>query len=109
MNKQFLLVFFLLTALGVQAQKEKAVIKTSMVCEMCKDRIEKSLVEMDGIFSVYADVPTKEVIVKYDTEVLDLDDILVAITKIGYDADALSADPVAYDRLHGCCKKDAVH
>ena len=29
-----------------------------------------------------------------------------AVTKVGYDADDLPADPKAYDDLPKCCKKD---
>ncbi|MBL4654727.1 MAG: hypothetical protein JKY33_02775 [Bacteroidia bacterium] len=38
---------------------------------------------------------------------ITIDNIRNAISKVGYDADEVEADPVAYEKLHGCCKKDS--
>jgi hypothetical protein len=34
-----------------------------------------------------------------------LKDIQIAISKLGYDADSIPADPKAYEKLNACCKK----
>jgi periplasmic mercuric ion binding protein len=86
---------------------EEIVIKTSAVCGMCKDRIEHDLSFEKGVKSVSLDLETKEVTVKYDPNKTDPDKIRKAISKIGYDADDVTADPVAYEKLPKCCKKDA--
>lgn len=43
--------------------------------------------------------------VTYNSKKTDLAKIKTAISKLGYDADDVKADPVTYDGLDGCCKK----
>jgi copper chaperone CopZ len=84
---------------------EEIKIKTSAVCGMCKDRIETNLSSEKGVKSVSLDTETKIVTVGYNPEKTDPAKIRTAISKIGYDADDVKADPVAYAKLPGCCKK----
>ena len=68
---------------GVFAQNsklEEIKIKTSSQCDMCKERIEEALAFEKGV--------KKSV-----------------ISKVGYDADNVMADPKAYAKLDACCKK----
>jgi len=87
--------------------KDEIKIKTSAVCSMCKDRIEQNLAFEKGILDVSLDVKTKIVTVKYNSNRTNPDNIRLAISKIGYDADDVPADKVAYNKLPPCCKKDA--
>jgi mercuric ion binding protein len=41
----------------------------------------------------------------YNPNRVDLQTIKTAISKLGYDADEIKADPIAYEKLDGCCKK----
>ena len=84
---------------------EEVKIQTSAVCGMCKERIEHDLSFEKGIKSVSLDNETKIVTVGYSPKKTNTDDIRLAISKIGYDADNVAADPVAYEKLPGCCKK----
>jgi mercuric ion binding protein len=84
---------------------EEVKIQTSAVCGMCKDRIEHDLSFEKGVKSVSLDSDTKIVTVGYNPSKTNPDKIRLAISKIGYDADNVKADPVAYDKLPGCCKK----
>jgi hypothetical protein len=43
--------------------------------------------------------------VYYNTKKTDLETIKTAISKLGYDADEVKADAVAYENLDNCCKK----
>ena len=96
-----------LTALGQSAKKEETVsIKTSAVCGMCKDRIEQGLAFEKGIRSVTVDIKTKIASVGYNPLKTTADDIRKAISKLGYDADTVVADPKAYAKLPACCKKE---
>jgi len=84
--------------------------KTSAVCEMCKARIEKSLAYEKGVQSAVLDVPTQVVTVTYKTDKTTPAALRTAVQKTGYDADDLTADARAYNRLPDCCKKtNAVH
>ena len=84
--------------------------KTSAVCDMCKARIEKSLAYEKGVQSAVLDVPTKVLTVTYKANKTTPAALRTAVQKTGYDADELTADARAYNRLPDCCKKtNAVH
>ena len=105
-------VFIFNPAIGQEKSKntEELKIQTSAVCGMCKERIEHNLGFEKGIKSVSLDDETKVVTVGYNPKKTNPDDIRDAISKIGYDADDVAADPVAYEKLPGCCKKgNAAH
>ena len=84
---------------------EKVEIQTSAQCSMCKDRLEKDLAFEKGVKSVSLDLETKIISIEYQTDKTDPDKLKEAISKIGYDADDVTADIKAYDKLPDCCKK----
>ena len=92
-------------AQDIKNSSDEVKIKTSAVCGMCKDRIETSLSTEKGVKSVSVDTDTKIATVSYNPEKTDPSKICTAISKIGYDADNVKADPEAYAKLPGCCKK----
>ncbi len=81
-------------------------IKTSAVCESCEAKIEKGLKKADGVKKVSMNLDTKTVTVVFNPEKTDAEKIKKAITLLGYDADNMTADPAAYDKLERCCKKE---
>ena len=84
--------------------------KTSAVCDMCKARIEKSMAYEKGVQSAVLDVPSKVLTVTYRTDKTTPAALRTAVQKTGYDADELTAEARAYNRLPDCCKKtNAVH
>ncbi len=94
------------TAKSQEQKKEETItIKTSAVCSMCKERIESAMAFEKGVKSVTLDVKTKILTITYKTSKTNPDKLKAAITKIGYDADDLAADPKAYEKLPACCKK----
>jgi hypothetical protein len=44
--------------------------------------------------------------VTYRTDKTTPDEIRLALSKSGFNADDVKADPEAYKKLDGCCKKD---
>jgi mercuric ion binding protein len=111
--KQLTFVFALI--LGVvfsstanKPSKEKEVkIKTSAVCEMCKERIEKNLTLSKGISEAVLNLEDKVVTVKYNPKKTDETQIRKVITDTGYDADNLQCSQTAHDKLPECCRKTA--
>jgi mercuric ion binding protein len=95
---------FLLFVQHVFAQTDTVRIKTSAVCDECKQRIEHDLSFEKGVKSSSMDLHTKEVTVVYNTQKTDPQKIRMAITKIGYDADTLKRADKAFSRLPECCK-----
>lgn len=85
---------------------EMAQFKTSAVCDMCKARLEKSLAYEKGVQAAHLDVPSKVLTVTYNPAKTTPAALRTAVQKTGYDADEVTADARAYDRLPDCCKKD---
>lgn len=99
----------------VSAQKqktiEKALIKTNIYCnhcakcETCGERFQKVLLREKGIQMVTVDEKEMTIEVVYNTKKTDLTKVKTAIIKLGYDADEMLADAIAYEGLDNCCKK----
>jgi copper chaperone CopZ len=92
-------------SINVNAQTDTLIIKTSAVCDQCKTTIEKSMNFEKGVKRATLNVESKELTVIYQSAKTNPDKLRVAVTKIGYDADSIPADPKAYNKLHSCCKK----
>ncbi len=84
-------------------------IKTSAVCDMCKETLEKAMAYEKGVKDANLDVDSKMLTVKLDTRKTSAEKIKKAINMAGYDADEMPADPKAYANLNPCCKKDYKH
>jgi copper chaperone CopZ len=96
-----------LFAMAQTAESGDITIKTSVVCDMCKDTIEKNLAFATGIKSVRVDVEKKEVHVKYNPKKTTAMDIKKSILALGYSADELAPTQEAIDGLHECCKPNS--
>ncbi|HNP48885.1 MAG TPA: heavy-metal-associated domain-containing protein [Bacteroidia bacterium] len=108
-KKLMLLAFFLITTNTLMAQTDTIRIHTSSLCDMCKKTIEHDLSFEKGVKSVHLDIDAKLVTVTYTVSKTTPDKIRIALTKIGYDADSLKADPKAFDKLPDCCKAPEGH
>jgi len=86
------------------AQNDTVRIKTSAICDQCKERIENDLSFEKGIKSSNLDLNSKIITVIYSPKKTDSQKIREAITRIGYDADSLKADSKSYNKLPDCCK-----
>jgi copper chaperone CopZ len=111
-----LVLFLAVTTTAQQAQdttKKQGVqelrIKTSAVCDMCKETLEKAMAFERGVKSSNLDVESKMLSVQYDPKKTTPEKIRKAVSAAGYDADDVPADPRAYDNLDPCCKKDYKH
>ncbi|GGD48127.1 hypothetical protein GCM10011514_10160 [Emticicia aquatilis] len=107
--------FFLTTGLAIigslsmanfQEPPVKVKIKTSAICEMCKERIEKQLAFTKGVSESNLDLKEKVVTVTFNPKKTDATKIKQAINDAGYDADETIANEKSYEKLPSCCKKD---
>jgi mercuric ion binding protein len=103
MNKIILIAIMSFFLKGAFAQ-DTMYIKTSAVCETCKKIIEKDLSFEKGVKSSSLDVETKTLMVVYNPEKTTPEKVRIAVTKAGYDADSLKADPKAFKKLPECCQ-----
>lgn len=109
------IVFLLLISASGFAHKNKniqtSVINTKIYCDHCKqcetcgDKFNKDLYNEDGIKRVDIDSNANTITVIYDTRKTGIDKIRLLISKLGYDADEVKADPAGIAKLDGCCKK----
>lgn len=89
--------------------QSKIEIKTSAQCGMCDENISKALKKVKGVESFKLNLETQVLEVVYVSATTSPEAIRKAISKAGYDADDVSADPTAYQNLAACCKKNGGH
>lgn len=73
-------------------------------CGMCKKRIESSLSNVKGVHSAIWNVETKVLTIKYNKEVILMDDIKKRVSKAGHDTNEFFASQIVYNALPGCCQ-----
>jgi len=56
----------------------------NMNCESCRQKIQSSLSQLNGIYQVIVDLNTKHVAAEYDEERLDISTIKGTIEDLGY-------------------------
>mgnify|MGYP002147378717 CR=1 FL=1 len=88
-----------------QSVTDTVTIHTSAQCGTCKKKIEHDLVFVKGVKSAVLDLDTKNVKVVYVSSKTSPQKIREAISRSGYDADVVLADPKQYKELQECCKK----
>lgn len=112
--QSIILAIFLLGGMSGFAQEsekktDKSLVEvefqTSAQCGDCKERIEKNMSFEKGVKYVNLDLETKKVTIKYRADKTTEEKLKTAISKIGYDADDVEADPKAYAKLPACCQK----
>lgn len=92
-------------------KNQKAVIKTTINCDHCKQcetcgkTFQSELVKVKGVKMMELDEKAMTITVFYDGRKTNLDSIKTAIANLGYDADEVKANPEAYEKLDGCCKR----
>lgn len=110
---QLILLLFAGFSTGSLAQVKKKAIETVTIqtpfvqCEMCKNRIEKSLAREEGLGKTVVDYKRKTTKVTYYTDRTNIENIKTAIANVGYDAGDVTANTESYNKLPKCCKKPA--
>ncbi len=109
MGVAFLLFF--LAGNATAQDTATVVIKTKIYCShfmQCgggAPRVQTGLSQVAGISAVVIDDKAMTISVTYDSSVTTPEAIRAAISQLGLDADNVKADPEAYAKLDGCCKK----
>ena len=93
-----------------QKTNQKAVIKTNIYCDHCKEcetcglKFKDQILKIAGVKMYELDEKAMTITVFYNSKKTNLENIKKAISKLGYDADDVKADLQAYENLDGCCK-----
>lgn len=82
-------------------------IKTSAICEMCKETLEYDLAFEKGVKNATLNLADKVMTIIYNPKKTDENKIRKRISKVGYHADWVPRDTVAYKKLPFCCKDGA--
>ena len=107
----FILLILPLISINATVPAQEVVIKIASHCdhfEQCetgKSRLEKEFGLTKGIKSAKFDCTAMTVTVKYNPKRCNPDQIRQVISKAGYDADDVKADPKGQAKLDGCCQK----
>lgn len=72
-------------------------------CEMCKERIEKATLSLNGVNSAEWNIETKMIHVSFDVNTIKMNDIHKAIAKVGHDTELEKASDDVYNALPECC------
>jgi mercuric ion binding protein len=94
-----------------KSRSEIITIKTTIFCDHCKEcescggKIEKDLGFAKGIKLLKIDEKAMTITVTFNPKKISAEEIRTLISKYGYDADDVKADPTAYENLDECCKK----
>ena len=101
-----------LSTIGMaQDNTETITIKTSIVCDHCMEcddcgfNIDTHIRSLKGIKKVAINPDDSTVDVTFRNDKTTPDEIRGAISNAGFDADDVKANPEAYAKLDGCCKK----
>lgn len=73
-------------------------------CNMCKEKIEKTALAVQGVSVADWNKEQKQLMVVFDAAATNVKDIQQAIAGSGYDTDLVKASDSAYEALHECCK-----
>jgi membrane fusion protein, copper/silver efflux system len=72
-------------------------------CDMCRARIEKAALSVNGVSAAKWDAKTRKISVDFDSTRTDQIIIQKAIAKVGHDTELFNADDVTYKSLPECC------
>ncbi len=72
-------------------------------CELCKDRIEKAALSVNGVSKAVWDINKKNLDIIFDKGKTDVMTVQKAVAKAGHDTDMIKADDKVYAALPECC------
>lgn len=101
------ILFVLAPAFSLLAEVKEVEVKTSAVCQECKNRIELATMGLTGVIESDLDLETKKVKVRYDSDRTSIDKIRKSISYAGYYADDMKPDKKAFAKLPAHCKKSS--
>lgn len=114
MKKIFLLALVTFSYTMVQAKAKesgKATIQTVLHCDHCKacetcgQNFQANMLKMKGVKMYELNETAQTLTVYYNPKKTNLKTIREGIANLGFDADDVKANPEAYAKLDGCCKK----
>ena len=114
MKRIIILALVSLITLGVSAQQSKqaskgeqtVTIQTNGVCQKCTDKFKENVPYFKGVKSYNYDMKTAKLTINYDAKRTNPDQLRQEVSKLGYNADNVKADPAARAKLPACCRAE---
>ena len=125
MKKLAILIFVALIGMSVSAQNskvtavpasntkaattttiQKVVIQTNGVCSKCEALFKENVPFFKGVKDYTYDTKTSKMTIAYDSKKTNPELLRQQISKLGYNADNVKADPAARAKLPACCQVD---
>ena len=85
---------------------QKVVIQTNGVCSKCEALFKENVPFFKGVKDYTYDPKTSKMTITYDSKKTNPDMLRQQISKLGYNADNVKADPAARAKLPACCQVD---
>ncbi len=107
MKKPVLIALITLLGIGLAhcQDKNKSVnFEVSGNCKMCKNRIEKAALKIQGVKFALWSPETKEFKAIIDERKCTVPDIQKKIAEVGHDSEGFIAPEAVYEKLPECCK-----
>ncbi|UJH66320.1 heavy-metal-associated domain-containing protein [Allomuricauda sp. SCSIO 65647] len=106
MKNSILILTFLAVSFAGYAQEKnkKMAFEVDGKCDMCKNRIEKAALGVDGVKYAVWDIPTHQLSLVVDERKTNAMEIKSALVAVGHDTKELKATQEAYDNIHPCCR-----
>lgn len=102
------LVVALMATLSLSAQSDSEKIFVAGECGMCKARIEKAAVAVDGVSEASWNAETKMLEFVFKSEDKDIKSVHKAVAAAGHDTRMVKAEDAVYDKLPACCKYERI-
>ena len=83
---------------------QKVVIQTNGVCSKCEALFKENVPFFKGVKDYTYDPKTSKMTISYDAKKTNPDMLRQQISKLGYNADNVKADPAARAKLPACCR-----
>lgn len=104
------LLFSISNSVSAQKTTQKAVIKTTLHCDHCKEcetcgqLFKTEMLKIKGLKMYELDDKKMTFTIYYNSKKTNIEAIKIAISKLGYDADDVKATSEGIASLDGCCK-----
>ena len=111
MKKIIILAIAAILTLGANAQQvskgeQTVTIQTNGVCQKCADKFKENVPYFKGVKSYSYDMKTAKLTINYDAKKTNPDQLRTEVSKLGYNADNVKADPAARAKLPACCRAE---
>jgi mercuric ion binding protein len=104
----FFTVLIVFSSSSLRSQ-DTLTLRTSVICGMCKSKVETELGYVRGVRKVEVDLMARQVNIVYQARKISAQRLREILSEVGYDADEIKAKKEAYDQLPACCRKETTH